>query len=342
MNQPATLSVHAVKAAYLKNLCMALTGAGVILLSNNMTCAATKLDADAINDAQYTSGRLPEGQSALTVKLQVLLDRAHFSPGVIDGYQGGNTALAIKSLERENGLEVDGRVDEDVWKILTSDNRSGEQVSKPYTITQDDTKKISSVLPSDYSRLAELDWLGYTSVAEKIAERFHMDIELLRTMNPGVDWSANSDIQVVTPLQSVEGTVHEIVVDKGRQQVIAKNEQGKTLATFPATIGSNETPSPEGSHEVVAIATEPVYSYKPDENFTQGDNDQALTLPPGPNGPVGLVWIDLSKPTYGLHGTAEPATIGKTASHGCVRLTNWDALHLAKITSPGTTVRFVK
>ncbi|PZN49764.1 MAG: hypothetical protein DIU65_13850, partial [Proteobacteria bacterium] len=126
-----------------------------------------------------------------------------------------------------------------------------------------------------------------------------------------------------------------------QKQVFAYDEAGKLVAAYPATIGSSDTPSPSGTHAVSRIAFDPNYTYNPKVNFKQGDNDKILTIPPGPNGPVGTVWIALDKPTYGIHGTPEPSKIGKTHSHGCVRLTNWDAAELAKLVKPGVPVEFV-
>lgn len=294
----------------------------------------------SFNEADYSQGQLPEGYSELTAKVQVLLDRADFSPGVIDGYQGGNTALAIRSLETANDLSVDGRMDEKVWGILTKDAGSAEPVFSTYEIRDSDTKGIKDELPEDYAKLAKMEWLGFTSVEEKIAEKFHMDVDFLRKINEGVAFNLGNTIIVASPGDNASGDVARVVIDKSREQIIALNGDGKTISTYPATIGSDQTPSPSGTHEVVGIAVDPTYSYKPDENFTQGDNNEQLTLPPGPNGPVGSVWIDLSKPTYGLHGNGDPASIGKTASHGCVRMTNWDAMELAELVDQGVPVEF--
>ena len=112
------------------------------------------------------------------------------------------------------------------------------------------------------------------------------------------------------------------------------------MAAYPATIGSSDTPSPSGTHTVARVVLNPDYTYNPNINFKQGDNHEILKIPPGPNGPVGIVWIALSKPTYGIHGTPDPSKIGKTESHGCVRLTNWDAQELARVVKPGVVVEF--
>ncbi len=136
--------------------------------------------------------------------------------------------------------------------------------------------------------------------------------------------------------------VTSIVADKYQKQVRAYDAAGKLVVAYPATIGSSDTPSPSGTHTVARVALNPDYTYNPNINFKQGENHDILKIPPGPNGPVGSVWIALSKPTYGIHGTPEPSKIGKTESHGCVRLTNWDAQELAKLVKPGVTVEFAE
>lgn len=301
---------------------------------------AAALEASAINQARY-SDTLPEGRSAMMVKLQVLLDRADVSPGVIDGRWGGNTQSAVRAFEEVVGLPVDGQPDETLWRRLTGSGEMADIVA-PYTISQADADRLRPDLPEDYAELAAMDWLGHTSVAEAVAEKFHMDVDFLRDLNAGVRFTVGAQVMVARPGEDLDTPVRRVVADKSANRLHAFDAQGTRIASYPVTIGSSQLPSPSGTHEVVGIAVEPTYAYKPDENFQQGDNDEQLTLPPGPNGPVGMVWIDLSKPTYGLHGTSDPATIAKTVSHGCVRLTNWDALELARNLDPGVPVEFTQ
>ncbi|HEX5934452.1 MAG TPA: L,D-transpeptidase, partial [Pseudorhizobium sp.] len=172
---------------------------------------------------------------------------------------------------------------------------------------------------------------------------FHMDENYLKALNPGTDFSIpGTTIKVINPGKPKTGAVARIVADKSKEQVLAYAEDGSLIAAYPATIGSTDTPSPTGTHSVQRIALDPGYTYNPKINFKQGNNDKILQIPPGPNGPVGTVWIALSKPSYGIHGTPEPSKIGKTNSHGCIRLTNWDATELAKMVKPGVTVEFVE
>ncbi len=293
---------------------------------------------DAIDSARYEGGALPEGQSALAARLQWLLDRAHSSPGVIDGWKGEMTRSALEAFEASAGLPVDGQLDPEVWAALNGDQG---QATMRYTISAADTEGLSDApLPEDYAKLAELEKIGFTRVTERLAERFHMDEGFLEALNPGAKFTAGEEITVIAPPPNLDASVARIEVRKDSRRLAAFDAEGKMLANYPVAVGSTQTPSPEGTHEVVAVAVDPTYSYRPDENFTQGDNTEPLTLPPGPNGPVGSVWIDLSEPTYGLHGTASPDDLFRQQSHGCVRMTNWDARELAGVVSDGVTVVF--
>lgn len=278
--------------------------------------------------------------TAEVAALQVLLDRAGASPGVIDGQIGTNVRKAMEAYERVTGKTIDP---DDIDAIMEELRNTGGLPIQQYTITEEDVAGpfIASV-PADYAEKAELEELPYTSPAELIAERFHMDEGYLRAINQNADFfEPGTVIKVANVGMDASAEVARIVADKGRKQVLAYDATGDLIAAYPATIGSRSTPSPTGRHEVERVAYDPNYTYNPKINFQQGDNDAILTIPPGPNGPVGSIWIALSKPTYGIHGTPDPAKIGKTESNGCVRLTNWDARELADMVEPGVIVEFV-
>ena len=202
---------------------------------------------------------------------------------------------------------------------------------------------IESV-PKDYGEMAKLKALAYTGPVQLLAARFHMDERLLKELNPDVDFSKAGTKIVVASVKRdpITRKIARIKVDKETNQVRALDEDGKLIIAYPATIGSEETPSPSGSYEVRAVAMNPEYTYNPEKNFKQGDNDEKLRIAPGPNNPVGTAFIALTKPTFGIHGTPEPSKIDKVGSHGCVRLTNWDAEQLAKAVKKGTPVEFVE
>lgn len=315
-------------------------GLGLLSLSFIFSPAShgqTPLTSEEINGAEFVDV-IPEGVSALTVKLQVLLDRAGANPGVIDGVAGENVTRAIRGFEEINGLEVDGIMSPDLWERL----RSPEPVSVSYTITAQDLEKIVASIPTDYAEMAKMEWLGYTSGAEALAEKFHMDQNFLVALNPFARFIIGESIIVVSPGEQAAIAVTRIVADKSNERLVVYGENDRPVLVYPATIGSDSTPSPKGTHEVRAVAEFPTYAYNPKLNFQQAENSEVLTIPAGPNGPVGGTWIDLSEPTYGIHGTPEPSKISKTASHGCVRLTNWAAAELAKLVKPGTIVTFIE
>jgi lipoprotein-anchoring transpeptidase ErfK/SrfK len=274
------------------------------------------------------------------VALQVYLDRQGISPGVIDGHLGDNVNKAVAAWQEMSGETLDPNNSEDIMQRLSY---SGGLPIVDYTITPADAAgPYVASIPEDYAHKAQLPAMSFTSTTEALAERFHMDEGYLKALNPNADFTVpGTTIKVVVPGEPKSGEVVRIVADKSREQVFAYGSDGKLVSAYPATIGSSDTPSPTGTHTVQRIALNPGYTYNPKINFQQGANDKILQIPPGPNGPVGTVWIALSKPTYGIHGTPEPSKIGKTNSHGCIRLTNWDATELAKMVKPGTVVEFV-
>jgi lipoprotein-anchoring transpeptidase ErfK/SrfK len=273
--------------------------------------------------------------------LQILLDRKGASPGVIDGRLGSNVDKALAAYREITGQHLEATYTDAINEALAE---SGGDAFVSYTITPEDAAGpfVASV-PSDYRQKAELDRLSFTSVSEMVAERFHMDEAYLKALNPeAVFGRAGTIIKVANTGANIKTAVDHIVADKAKKQVRAYDASGRLVVAYPASIGSSDTPSPAGTHEVAKIAIDPEYTYNPNLNFKQGDNDRVLTIPPGPNGPVGSVWIGLSKPTYGIHGTPDPSKIGKTESHGCVRLTNWDASELAKLVKRGVSVEFAE
>lgn len=271
--------------------------------------------------------------------VQVMLDRSRHSPGVMDGYMGGNTRRAIRYYRMANGLPEGDSIDEELVSSLL-DSQGGD-VFRTYTITEDDVAGPFRQIPSDFRRMAELDALGYSSPREKLAERFHMDERFLSAINPGADFSrAGTEINIVSHGDDeIEGSVERIEVRKRENTVAALDAEGRLLASYPATIGSDIFPTPEGSMKVEAVAPEPVYYFDPEGR--EWGPDERLEVAAGPNNPVGGTWIDLEKEGYGIHGSPDPSKVAKRASHGCVRLTNWDAEELAGAVSAGVPVEFV-
>jgi lipoprotein-anchoring transpeptidase ErfK/SrfK len=320
----------------------AANGAGTAIGTATATAAPNDPQAVAINTASAPQGAA-KGFDPAYMRAEVLLARAHFSPGVVDGRDGANLRNAIAAYQQAHGLPVSGSLDPQTWRALTAaDSRPAVTA---YVVTQTDVAgPFAPVITNDdLAAMARLDRLGYSSPRELLAERFHMDELLLAALNPQADFGKAGARILVAALstQTLPAPVKTIEVDKSHDQLRALDEQGTVMAVYPATVGSTERPAPTGAFTVKGVAHDPVYTYDP-KLLTFGDRSAGkLTIKPGPNNPVGVAWIDLSIPTYGIHGTPDPRLVGKVTSHGCVRLTNWDVTELADAVKAGARVVFL-
>lgn len=301
------------------------------------------LPAAATPDPAAPSGEAPDAPAAARpdpglVRLQILLDRTRFSPGVIDGLRGENTRQAVAAFRKAEGLEGDA-IDDALMQRLTAADPRAAMTS--YVLTAEDLAGPFSPPPSDDLATQARQGVRYTGPRERLAERFHITEALLQALNPGVDFRTPGQRLLVPAVgDPALPAVARIVVDKTERALRAFDDAGRLVAFYPASIGSETNPAPSGTLRVNGVAPEPDYTFDPDE-LSYGSGDETVVVPPGPNNPVGSVWIDLSRDGYGIHGSPDPAKIAKTASHGCVRLTNWDAEQLAAAVKPGVEVRFI-
>jgi lipoprotein-anchoring transpeptidase ErfK/SrfK len=296
---------------------------------------AAPLTLEAVNDANLAQPVGPKAKGAAVLRAQVLLDRARFSPGEIDASFGSNMQKAIAAFQKENGMNPSGNVDEPTWQALNADSAP---VLVTYEITEADVGGPFMPIPQDMVEKSKLPALGYASAAEALGEKFHSSPALLRQLNPGKDLGRAGQTIVVPSIEPVAPLpkAAKIVVDRSDSTITAVDASGKTIAHFPASTGSGHDPLPVGTWKITGIAKNPVFHYNPKLFWDANQRHTKARIAAGPNNPVGVVWIDLSKQNYGIHGTPEPAMIGKTQSHGCIRMTNWDAAELAKIVAPGT------
>jgi lipoprotein-anchoring transpeptidase ErfK/SrfK len=272
------------------------------------------------------------------VHAQILLGRAHFSCGAIDGEFGSNLQKTVTAYQNEQQLPATGAVDTATWAALNTDEAPP---LTSYTITADDEEGPFVQIPKDFMMQARLPAMGYTSPLQELAERFHSSEQLLQALNPEANFRlAGQELKVPNTTTTPPGPAASISVSKSESSVRAYDSDGNLLAFYVATIGSEHDPLPVGEWEVLGIKHDPVFHYDSDLFWDAQRPGEKADIQPGPNNPVGLVWITLSKEHVGIHGTPNPALIGHAKSHGCIRLTNWDALELSTMVSPGTPVSF--
>ena len=311
--------------------------------ANTLFLAVTINQADlpASGKNAPPAGWTVKGVDPSLIKAEVLLDRAGFSPGVIDGKDGQNLNQAIAAYAQARGLGS-GALDQRLWDSLAADLAPA---AEGYLITAEDVAgPFIGDPPKDYEAMARLPAMSYSTPLQGLAETFHMDQALLKALNPGADFGkAGTKIVVAVPRMTPRVfTVARIEIDKSNAALRAYDASGQLVAYYPATVGSSERPAPSGVFLVTAVAPRPVYYYDPKRlTFTPKGAKGKLKIAAGPNNPVGETWIALTVPTYGIHGSPDPAAIGKRQSHGCVRLTNWDVKELGKAVRKGVKVEFV-
>lgn len=287
--------------------------------------------AKQVNGATWTPSM--KVNSAMTIKMQALLDWNHASPGAIDGGWGMNSKKALINFQTMKGLPATGKMDQKTWDALNKNIAANKPVLVTYTITEDDVNTKFASIPAGSEAKSKMKGLYYQDIKEMLGERFHMDVRYLDKLNKNKQYKAGETITVLNTRVPLKQRINRVVANKADKTLYAYNDD-KLVATYPTTVGSDSTPSPQGTFKIVNKVKMPWYK----ATVGEGADKKVHMLPPGPNSPVGVVWMGLSKPSYGLHGSPKPEGISRQASAGCVRLTNWDVLEVYANIENGATV----
>ena len=339
--RPANCPLFGMRLTYLLTATasiLALAGAGAAGPAQRQSAkpAAQSTAGSEIADSTKTGAVGPGATGPRVTRAQILLDRARFSPGEIDGVHGDDFGVAVKGYQENHGLKPTGTIDAAMWRLL---DRDAGPLLLTYTITQADEKGPFLPLPTEVQEKAKLKWLGFETPEEGLGEKFHISPKLLAELNTGKKLDTVGErVTVPNVRRTAQPLALRVVVSKSKRTVIAYGAGGKELAQYPSTIGDSHDPLPIGHWTVVGIVHYPWFKWDPKLLWNVDQKLATAELAPGPNNPVGVAWIGLSKVDYGIHGTPDPGDIGHGVSDGCIRLTNWDVDELSRMVRRGTPV----
>jgi len=316
---------------------LVLTSAADGAARRSKASAPVQFNKAVVNNPNTMPDLAEKATGAGMLRAQILLDRAHFSVGEIDGVMGANALHAVQGFRTARGLSPGNSIDAEVWKALNALNVDSAPALVEYSLSASDIKGPFVPIPADMMAKVKLTHLGYASPLEGIAEKFHISPALLQKLNPGKTFKvAGQKIFVPNVSTNLNGKAARVTVSKSESTVRVLDDAGKVIAQYPATTGSEHDPLPVGDWQVTGVFKNPKFNYNPDLFWDASPKDTKATIAAGPNNPVGVVWIDISKEHYGIHGTPSPELVGHAESHGCIRLTNWDATELAGMVAKGT------